>query len=68
MKGINMKNALDLLETFTEYEWERAKKEMAKRIPSMNINEMSMDEFKVLTKYLASPDFENIDDYRRRLH
>jgi|TARA_B100000900_G_C20239950_1_gene577462 hypothetical protein len=63
-----MKNVLDLLETFTEYEWKRAKKEMAKRIPSMNINEMSMDEFKVLTKYLASPDFENIDDYRRRLH
>ena len=68
MKGINMKNILDLLDTFTESEWKKAKKEMTKRIPSMNINKMSMDEFQTLARFLASPDFSDIDEYRRRLH
>jgi hypothetical protein len=68
MKGINMKNILDLLDTFTESEWKKAKKEMTKRIPSMNINKMSMDEFQTLARFLASPDFSDIDEYRKRLH
>ena len=63
-----MKNILDLLDTFTESEWKKAKKEMTKRIPSMNINKMSMDEFQTLARFLASPDFSEIDEYRRRLH
>ena len=63
-----MKNILDLLDTFTESEWKDAKKEMTKRIPSMNINKMSMDEFQTLARFLASPDFSDIDEYRRRLH
>jgi hypothetical protein len=63
-----MKNMCELLDTFTESEWKKAKKEMAKRIPSMRIDKMTMEEFKTLTKYLASPTFENIDDYRRMLH
>ena len=63
-----MKNILDLLDTFTESEWKKAKKEMTKRIPSMNINKMSMDEFQTLARFLASPDFSDIDEYRKRLH
>jgi len=65
MKGINMN---DILETFTEYEWKQAKKEMAKRIPSMKIDKMTMEEFKTLTKYWATTNLDNIDDYRRMLH
>ena len=41
-----MKNMLDILETFTDEEWKKAKKEMTKRIPSMKIDKMSMEEFK----------------------
>jgi hypothetical protein len=63
-----MKNMRNLLDTFTEYEWKRAKKEMTKRLPSMDIDKMSMDEFQTLAKFLASPDFSDIDEYRRRLH
>ena len=63
-----MKNILDLLDTFTESEWKDAKKEMTKRIPSMDINEMSMEEFKTLARFLGSPDFKDIDEYRRKLH
>ena len=32
-----MKNMRELLDTFTESEWKKAKKEMTKRIPSMKI-------------------------------
>ena len=63
-----MKNMRNLLDTFTESEWKRAKKEMTKRLPSMDIDKMSMDEFQTLAKFLASPDFSDIDEYRRRLH
>ena len=63
-----MKNMHDILDTFTEYEWKQAKREMAKSIPSMKINEMTMEEFKTLTKYLATTNLDNIDDYRRMLH
>ena len=63
-----MKNILDLLDTFTESEWKDAKQEMTKRIPSMEIDKMSMDEFQTLARFLASPDFSDIDEYRRRLH
>jgi len=63
-----MKDLLNLLDTFTESEWKQAKKEMTKRIPSMEINKMSMDEFQTLARFLSSPDFSDIDEYRRRLH
>jgi len=63
-----MKNMRSLLDTFTEYEWKQAKKEMTKRIPSMKIDKMSMEHFQTLAKFLASPDFSDIDEYRRRLH
>jgi len=58
----------ELLDTFTEDEWKKAKKEMTKRIPSMKIEKMSMDHFQALVRFLASPDFSEIDEYRRRLH
>tara|TARA_R110001592_G_C12665065_1_gene702900 strand:- start:129 stop:320 length:192 start_codon:yes stop_codon:yes gene_type:complete len=63
-----MKNMRNLLDTFTEYEWKRAKKEMTKRIPSLGIDKMSMKHFQTLARFLASPDFSDIDEYRRRLH
>ncbi len=63
-----MKNMRNLLDTFTEYEWKRAKKEMTKRIPSLGIDKMSMEHFQTLARFLASPDFSDIDEYRRRLH
>jgi hypothetical protein len=56
---------LDILETFTESEWKRAKKEMTKRIPSMKIDKMSMEEFKLLTKFLAGPNYEDINKSKR---
>ena len=68
MKGINMKNMRNLLDTFTESEWKKAKKEMTKRIPSLKIDKMSMDHFQTLARFLARPDFSDIDEYRRRLH
>jgi hypothetical protein len=40
-----MKDMRELLDTFTESEWKKAKKEMTKRIPSMKIDKMSMDQF-----------------------
>ena len=58
-----MKDMRELLDTFTEEEWKKAKKEMTKRIPSMEINKMSMDEFQTLARFLASPDFSDIDEY-----
>ena len=61
-----MKDMRELLDTFTESEWK--KREMTKRIPSMEIDKMSMDEFQTLARFLASPDFSDIDEYRRRLH
>ena len=60
-----MKEMLDILETFTESEWKRAKKEMTKRIPSMRIDKMSMEEFKLLTKFLAGPNYEDINKSKR---
>jgi hypothetical protein len=60
-----MKEMLDILETFTESEWKRAKKEMTKRIPSMKIDKMSMEEFKLLTKFLAGPNYEDINKSKR---
>ena len=63
-----MKDMLNLLNTFTESEWKKAKKEMTKRIPSLKIDKMSMDHFQTLARFLASPDFSDIDEYRRRLH
>jgi len=63
-----MKDLLNLLDTFTEYEWKQAKQEMTKRIPSLNIELWTMGEFQTLARFLASPDFSNIDEYRRRLH
>ena len=63
-----MKDLLNLLDTFTESEWKKAKKEMTKRIPSLGIDKMSMDHFQTLARFLASPDFSDIDEYRRRLH
>ena len=63
-----MKNMRSLLDTFTEYEWKQAKKEMTKRIPSMKIDKMSMEHFQTLARFLASPDFSDIDEYRKRLH
>ena len=63
-----MNDMRNLLDTFTESEWKKAKKEMTKRIPSMEINEMSMEEFKTLARFLGSPDFKDIDEYRRKLH
>jgi len=63
-----MKNMRNLLDTFTESEWKRAKKEMTKRLPSLEIDKMSMDNFQILARFLASPDFSDIDEYRRRLH
>tara|TARA_R110002110_G_scaffold27271_1_gene99495 strand:+ start:107 stop:298 length:192 start_codon:yes stop_codon:yes gene_type:complete len=63
-----MKNMRNLLNTFTESEWKKAKKEMTKRIPSLGIDKMSMDHFQTLARFLASPDFSDIDEYRRRLH
>jgi len=63
-----MKDMRELLDTFTDYEWKQAKKEMTKRIPSMEIDKMTMDEFQTLARFLASPDFSDIDEYRRRLH
>ena len=63
-----MKDLLNLLDTFTEYEWKQAKQEMTKRIPSLGIDKMSMEHFQTLARFLASPDFSDIDEYRRRLH
>ena len=60
-----MKNMLDILETFTDKEWAKAKKEMTRRIPSMKIDKMSMEEFKLLTKFLAAPNFEDINKSKR---
>jgi|TARA_R100000995_G_scaffold43915_1_gene20553 hypothetical protein len=60
-----MKNMLDILETFTDEEWAKAKKEMTRRIPSMKIDKMSMEEFKLLTKFLAGPNFEDINKSKR---
>jgi len=63
-----MENMRELLDTFTESEWKKARKEMTKRIPSLKIDKMSMDHFQTLARFLASPDFSDIDEYRRRLH
>ena len=60
-----MKNMLDILETFTDKEWAKAKKEMTRRIPSMKIDKMSMEEFKLLTKFLAGRNFEDINKSKR---
>ena len=60
-----MKNMLDILETFTDEEWAKAKKEKTRRIPSMRIDKMSMEEFKLLTKFLAGPNFEDINKSKR---
>ena len=54
-------NMLNILETFTDEQWIKAKKEMTRRIPSMKIDEMSMEEFKLLSKFLAGPNFEDIN-------
>ena len=53
-----MKNMLDILETFTEHEWKLAKKKIAKLHPAMKIDKMSMEEFKILTKFMAGPTHE----------
>ena len=60
-----MKNMLDILETFTDKEWAKAKKEMTRRIPSMKIDKMSMEEFKLLTKFFAGANFEDINKSKR---
>jgi len=63
-----MKDVRELLDTFTDHEWEQAKKEMTKRIPSLSIELWTMGEFQALATYLASPDLMNIDDTRRKIH
>ena len=50
-----MKDMRNLLDTFTESEWKKAKQEMTKRKPPMKIDKMTMDHFQTLTKLLPTP-------------